>query len=150
MLRNHYGVETGTSGLIIQAQSREEILADKLVALALRPNRLKNRDLWDIGWLKQQGVELPLALLPNKINDRHQSTAEFLGLLNERKTKLQLDPLSRKDFIQEMRRFLPAHVVVGTVDNGEFWTYLTSVICAECDHVTQSLKDTPKPFNFKM
>ena len=150
MLRNHYGVEMGTSGLIIQAQSREEILADKLVALALRPNRLKNRDLWDIGWLKQQGVELPLALLPNKINDRHQSTAEFLGLLNERKTKLQLDPLSRNDFIQEMRRFLPAHVVVGTVDNGEFWTYLTSVICAECDHVTQSLKDTPKPFNFKM
>jgi predicted nucleotidyltransferase component of viral defense system len=34
MLRNHYGVEMGTSGLILQAQSREEILADKIVALA--------------------------------------------------------------------------------------------------------------------
>ena len=57
MLRNHYGVEMGTSGLILQAQSREEILADKIVALALRPNRIKNRDLWDIVWLKQQGIE---------------------------------------------------------------------------------------------
>lgn len=47
VLRNHYGVDMGTSGLIIQAESREEILADKLVAFALRPNRLKNRDLWD-------------------------------------------------------------------------------------------------------
>ena len=44
VLRNHYGVEMGTSGLIVQAQSREEILADKIVAFALRPNRLKNRD----------------------------------------------------------------------------------------------------------
>ena len=40
-------------GLILQAESREEILADKIVALALRPNKLKNRELWDIGWLKQ-------------------------------------------------------------------------------------------------
>ena len=45
LLRNPYGVDMGTSGLIIQAQSREEILADKLLALVLRPNRIKNRDL---------------------------------------------------------------------------------------------------------
>ena len=54
VLRNFFGVEMGTSGLIIQAQSRAEILADKMVAFALRPNRIKNRDLWDICWLKQQ------------------------------------------------------------------------------------------------
>jgi hypothetical protein len=45
VLRNHYGIDMGTSGLIIQAESRAEIFANKLVALALRPNRLKNRDL---------------------------------------------------------------------------------------------------------
>jgi len=150
VLRNHYGVEMGTSGLIIQAQSREEILADKLVALALRANRLKNRDLWDIGWLKQQGVELPLALLPNKILDRHRSTAEFLDLLDERKLKLQRDPLLHHDFIKEMRRFLPARVVVETVDNAAFWTYLTSVICAECEKLIQSLGNTSEQLNFKM
>lgn len=36
---------SGTAGLILQAQSREEILADKIIALAFRENRLKNRDL---------------------------------------------------------------------------------------------------------
>ncbi len=81
----------------------EEILADKLVALALRVNRLKNRDLWDIVWLKQQGIDLPLDLIPKKILDRHRSTAEFLDLLNERKSKLQLDFVLYTDFIKEMR-----------------------------------------------
>ncbi len=36
MLRNIHGVDLGTSGLILQAQSREEILADKIIALAFR------------------------------------------------------------------------------------------------------------------
>ena len=43
----------GTGGLIIQAESKEEIFADKLIAFALRPNRIKYRDLWDIVWLHQ-------------------------------------------------------------------------------------------------
>ncbi|MDT8334183.1 MAG: nucleotidyl transferase AbiEii/AbiGii toxin family protein [Desulfurivibrionaceae bacterium] len=150
MLRNHYGVEMGTSGLIIQAQSREEILADKLVALALRANRLKNRDLWDIGWLKQQGVELPLALLPNKIIDRHQGTAEFVDLLNKRKVKLQRDPSLRHDFIEEMRRFLPVRIVEETIEKEGFWAYLTSVVCAEGEQAIKSLVNNPEPFNFKI
>lgn len=150
MLRNPYGVEMGTSGLIIQAQSREEILADKLVALALRENRLKNRDLWDIVWLKQQGSDLPLDLIPKKILDRHRSTAEFLDLLNERKFKLQMDSALRTDFIQEMRRFLPARIVAETIENEEFWPYLTSVIGAECEQVAQSLGNTSEPPRFKM
>jgi hypothetical protein len=38
MLINPYGVDMGTNGLIIQAQSREEIYTDKLLEFALRPN----------------------------------------------------------------------------------------------------------------
>ena len=70
LLRNHYGVDMGTSGLIIQAQSKEEILADKVVAFALRPNRIKNCDIWDIGWLKQQNITLPTNLVWKKVTDR--------------------------------------------------------------------------------
>ena len=150
MLRNHYGVEMGTSGLIIQAQSREEIMADKLVALALRANRLKNRDLWDIVWLKQQGVDLPLDLIPKKILDRHRSTAEFLALLNERKCQLQRDPLLKQDFIREMRRFLPVRIVVETIENEAFWDYLTGLVCAECEQVAQSLGNASESLKFKM
>lgn len=150
MLRNHYGVEMGTSGLIIQAQSREEIMADKLVALALRANRLKNRDLWDIVWLKQQGIDLPLDLIPRKILGRHRSTVEFLALLDERKCQLQRDSLLKQDFIREMRRFLPVRIVVETIEKEAFWDYLTGLVCAECEQVAQSLGNASESLKFKM
>ncbi len=140
MLRNHYGVEMGTSGLIIQAQSREEILADKLVALALRSNRIKNRDLWDIAWLKQQGIEPPLALIPKKIADHRRGPAEFAALLRARKTQLQTEPEVRDAFVREMRRFLPSKMVTETVNNEGFWAYLTDLAGSECDRVLASLR----------
>ena len=87
MLRNLYGIDLGTSGLILQAQSREEILADKVIALAFRENRIKNRDLWDIAWLTQQEM--------------------------------------RKEFLKEMRRFLPSATVRDTIEKEAFWIYLT-------------------------
>jgi putative effector of murein hydrolase len=62
LLLNLYGVDMSTSGLIVQAQSREKIFADKLVAFALRPNRIRNSNLWDIAWLHQEAKEIWKAL----------------------------------------------------------------------------------------
>jgi len=126
MLRNIYGVELGTAGLILQAQSREEILADKLIALAFRENRVKNRDLWDIAWLTQQGVELPARLIPLKIRDHQRDTGDFEKLLRGRLADLKAKPEMRVDFIKETRRFLPAATVRG-LETPDYWTYLTQV-----------------------
>ena len=128
MLRNLYGVEMGTSGLILQAQSREEILADKIIALAFRENRIKNRDLWDIAWLRQQGVELPVTLIPLKIHDHQRTPAEFISRLRGRVAKLKEQPAARSDFMQEMRRFLPAAVVRETLENAAYWPYLVKLL----------------------
>jgi predicted nucleotidyltransferase component of viral defense system len=128
MLRNHYGVEMGTSGLILQAQSREEILADKMVALALRPNRLKSRDLWDIVWLNRQGITLPVQLVLQKALDRRQEFPSFLEQLQQRIMLLQSDPAVRKDFLAEMRRFLPPEVFGENLETDEFWTYLIGLV----------------------
>lgn len=132
MLRNPYGVDMGTSGLVLQVQSREEIFADKLVAFALRPNRLKNRDLWDMAWLHQQGIALPLALLPGKLVDRHCATADFLTVMNERSQALLTVPKLHDDFCQEMRRFLPVALLSETVEQAAFWTYLTHLVTDLC------------------
>lgn len=137
MLRNLYGIDLGTSGLILQAQSREEILADKLIALAFRENRIKNRDLWDIGWLVQQGVELPVNLIPLKIRDHQHSDAEFATALQERTTALKKQPAYRDDFVKEMRRFLPAMAIRDTVEKDPWWSYLTQVID---EQATKALK----------
>lgn len=128
MLRNLYGIDLGTSGLILQAQSREEILADKIIALAFRENRLKNRDLWDIGWLAQQGIELPSPLIPLKIRDHQREPKEFVALLTERTTALQTQPLLRADFMKEMRRFLPAATVRDTIEKEAYWSYLVALV----------------------
>lgn len=150
VLRNHYGVDMGTSGLIIQAQSREEILADKLVAFALRPNRLKNRDLWDIGWLKQQNVGLPLDLVPKKVLDHRRGIDEFLNLMAGRKRQLRNDPHVHSAFIHEMKRFLPSRIVAQTVENDAFWGYLAGVVEMECDKVMHALTGVTTPLTFRM
>ncbi len=128
MLRNLYGVDLGTAGLILQAESREEILADKMIALAFRENRIKNRDLWDIGWLVQQGVELPVKLIPLKVADHQREGAEFFELLRSRVQGLKSQPEMRNDFAKEMRRFLPAATVRDTVEKETYWEYLIQVI----------------------
>ncbi|MEX0671674.1 MAG: nucleotidyl transferase AbiEii/AbiGii toxin family protein [Pirellulales bacterium] len=128
MLRNLYGVDLGTAGLILQAESREEILADKVVALALRENRIKNRDLWDIAWLTQQGVELPLSLIPLKIRDHKSEKAGFTAALESRLAALRVQPDARTDFIKEMRRFLPAAAIRDTIEKESYWGYLTQVV----------------------
>ena len=131
MLRTLYGVDMGTSGLILQAQSREEILADKVIALAFREGRIKNRDLWDIAWLRQQGVELPASLIPLKIHDHRRSKEEFRSLLRERVEELGKTEVLRKDFINEMRRFLPVATAAQTVEQEPYWQYLIQVIREE-------------------
>ncbi len=131
MLRNLYGVDMGTSGLIIQVQSREEILADKMLALAFRPNRIKNRDLWDIVWLKQQGIALPLNLIPAKISDHRRNIPEFTKHLEARMVSLKNDSRMRKAFINEMQRFLPPQVVVETLEKEAFWAFLVELVQGE-------------------
>jgi len=127
MLRNIYGIEMGTSGLILQAESREEILADKFIALALRSNRMKYRDLWDIYWLLQQGIELPIDLIPKKINDHHQKPREFVNLL-EARLKILSHSETKKEFLYEMRRFLPTATVKTVLEKKDFWIYLTDLL----------------------
>jgi hypothetical protein len=150
MLRNHYGVDMGTSGLILQAQSREEILADKLLAFALRPNRLKNIDIWDMIWLHQQGVVLPLPLLPLKLDDHHCNQQKFADLLSARNLALATNPDLYADFQQEIRRFLPTALVTGTVEQPAFWQYVTTTIAAECQRAFGYLMQDGKAAEFKM
>lgn len=149
MLINHYGIDMGTSGLILQVESREEILANKLVALVLRPNRIKNRDLWDIAWLKQQGADLPLSLLIKKIGDHKKTDTEFIVLLEKRIQSLQ-EIATQVGFSKEMKRFLPPAVVKRTVESDQFWQYLCATINEEGQRVIMHLKGEGPRTGFEM
>lgn len=150
MLLNPYGVEMGTSGLILQAESREEIFADKLVAFALRPNRIKYRDLWDIAWLHQQAVKPQTDLIPQKLKDHHCQMQHFLRRLDERQHMLQADPKVAIEFRQEMRRFLPTELITQTSDQASFWVFLTGLMDNLCAQVRKSLNKEKPNFGFQM
>jgi predicted nucleotidyltransferase component of viral defense system len=125
-LRNLYAVDMGTSGLVLPAQSQREILADKVVALAMRRNRLKNRDLWDIAWLHQGGSVVDNALVRQKLTDRAIAYETFLAALRDRTTFLAKEKAAYADFRKEMERFVPSDLVDKTVRNPQFWAFLTS------------------------
>lgn len=128
MLLNPYGVDMGTSGLIIQAQSREEIYADKLLAFALRPNRLKHRDLWDMVWLHQQGLKPRIELIPVKLNDRKIPPKQFIELFSEREKSLTADRNIASEFKKEMLRFLPSDQIDTVIKQKDFWSFIVNLI----------------------
>ena len=150
LLLNPYGVDMGTSGLIVQAESREEIYVDKLVAFALRAGRIKNRDLWDLLWLRQQGVMPAWQLLTRKLADHHCTTADFLGAFASRTALLEENPAVANDFRKEMSRFLPAHLVTGTVNEPAFWTVLVRHIQDLNGQVTRQLGSPDSAPRFPM
>ena len=149
-LLNPYGIEMGTSGLILQAQSREEIFADKLVAFALRPNRLKNRDLWDIAWLHQQQIKPALDWIKNKLKDHHAQTDAYLNAFAERTAAMKKNPGIAKEFRKEMARFLPNETVRETVDSEKFWEYLSNLLEDYYKQIVQTLHGRESPPAFKM
>jgi predicted nucleotidyltransferase component of viral defense system len=123
-LRNDYGVDMGTGGLIVQVQAREEILVDKWIALAFRPNRVQYRDLWDILWLDRQRVDLLPDLLARKLDDRELDRRVFLGRLDQRIAFLADDAIHQRAFRQEMERFLGQTDLRESVDSPDFWPLL--------------------------
>ncbi len=140
VLLNPYGVDMGTSGLIVDAESREEIFADKFLAFAFRPNRIKYRDLWDIVWLHQQNVDLPFDLIPLKIDNHHKEINDFLTSLHDRCQHLNNEPKLKHEFYQEMTRFLPPELYRKTLEQENFWPFLTGLMNDYGQKINQKVK----------
>lgn len=130
LLRNQYGVDMGTAGLIVYAQTKEEILADKWIALAGRPNRIKQRDVWDIAWLVQNGVQLDSGLLMDKLVDRQYTLQEFCRVLRER-----LADMDQQAFLFEMQRFLDPAAVKATIMRQEYFAAVKELLRNEMENI---------------
>ena len=138
MLQNPYGVEMGTSGLIIQAESREEIFTDKIVSFALRRGRIKNRDLWDMVWLQQRGIRPLFDLIQTKLDDHKCEKRHFMDILHRRQQAL-LSQEAANAFREEMHRFLPRDTISKTVINHAFWEFLVNLVNDLCYELKKTL-----------
>jgi predicted nucleotidyltransferase component of viral defense system len=125
MIRNHYRTDFGTSGMVLMAESREEILHDKFLALGLRPNRVKYRDVWDIVWLSNQGISLDRHFMETKLADRLAAQKDFYEQLVDRVNRLGN---AYDDFMFEMRRFLPSLLVSDIEKQKGYWPFVLSLL----------------------
>ncbi|BFM22216.1 nucleotidyl transferase AbiEii/AbiGii toxin family protein [Gilvimarinus japonicus] len=129
-LLNHYNIVVPTEGILVPVQSLQEILADKFIALAYRARRIKPRDIWDIVWIKQRGVELSKELVDKKLAARHKQSDDFRQALTIQLAKLTQDDEVHDDFNMEMSRFIPKKIKERTLDNPEYWAYVQEEVSA--------------------
>lgn len=125
MVRDKYGVSMGAEGILLYAESLQEILCDKLIAFARRPNRVKNRDLWDIHWLVQKNVPVNEELLLKKLSDRQISEKEFSLQYKDRVASIKN---GQNAFLFEMRRFLLPSAFSQQFTSDMWWQYLLNLL----------------------
>lgn len=86
----------------------DEVLADKIVAVAFRAF-LKGRDLWDLFFLvDQKGISLDLGLVARKVADYGHSLTDFRERLAWAARRIADE--GPEVLAQEMARFMPQTV----------------------------------------
>lgn len=112
-IAQNYGV-VRESRMLVRVQSREEILASKLVAFSasvVTRNRPRFRDIWDMHWLRGNGTAIRNGLVRAKMGDHHVDSAWFETAANS-----VGDIIRSADFTNEMRRFLLPHTAAELLD----------------------------------
>jgi predicted nucleotidyltransferase component of viral defense system len=122
---NYPSLQAGLSTVLVNCESEEEIIADKVVALCLR-NFIKARDLWDLVMLNQKGMTINDEWVKNKFDD-YQSDGEPVEKLHQRLSELS-DYWQSGEFENEMRRFLPRKKIQETFDQSNFMAYFTQEV----------------------
>ena len=113
LARNYDFMPDGYKDMMIRVETKEEILADKLIAFPARlPTYVRWRDIWDIHWLGRNGASENADLVRAKTND--YGIEDFGGLLEAATTRLP-ELIRSKDFTKEMERFLTDTVAERTV-----------------------------------
>jgi len=125
-LLNHYSIDLGTDSVIVNCQSEEEILADKLVAFVGR-DKIKSRDLWDTAMLKQRcDIAKAWSYVGLKILERGIPQEKYVLEFENRIRNMETEKGIKKSFQSEMSRFLPYDVYQRTVMKEEFWASLVN------------------------
>lgn len=126
--------------VILRAESANEILADKAVALAARA-ALKFRDVWDVWFLQDQlDARADREIVSKKFDD--YGTEDVQAKAEARVAELTTDATAQA-FIVEMKRFLPAKRVKQITDTDLH----RSILAASGDLLRSAVLVDPRPVN---
>ena len=111
--RNYDFLPDGYEDMMIRVETKEEILADKLVAFpVMLPRCTRWRDIWDMRWLARQGSDVNADMVRAKIRDYR--VEDYIGLLETAIGRLP-ELVSSEQFVGQMDRFLTESVAGNTV-----------------------------------
>lgn len=146
-LRQNYDFLLGYGPLLVNAESLDEILADKLVAFPASVKTIRYRDIWDIAWLQQQGAKLVPELVERKVEDYYIKAYE--QLLADALDRLP-GLIGSKAFIDQMTRFIDSDTLARTLKEPKFADYLNNsvgqVLQAMAAHLNQASDDAGPDF----
>ena len=119
---NYRFLPSGYKSMEIPVESIDEIMADKLVALAASQKYVRYRDIWDLWWLRTKGATVQAELVQHKIEDYKVADyrANLEGIIE------QIPSLTSSEFKGEMSRFLSPATYTSTLTNPLFEQQLAS------------------------
>lgn len=123
---NHYPfLPDGYGDILVYTETLNEVLADKLISLPATRHYVRNRDIWDLAWLQQQGATLDTELVKTKLQDYRLT--DFDEALKARIDSLEAI-IHGQTFYDEMKRFIPPAVYQRTLAKDKFQEYLLNTI----------------------
>lgn len=124
-LRQNYDFLRAYGTVLVNTESLDEIMADKVIAYPASVKYVRFRDIWDLAWLTQQGARLDPALVRLKIAD--YGIQNFIGLLQGAIERLP-GVVNGKDFKAQMLRFIDTDTIGRTLDQAPFLDYLVKTV----------------------
>lgn len=139
-LRANYDFLLGYGSVLVNTESLDEVMADKMLAFPASTKYIRHRDIWDLAWLVQQGAKLNPALVDLKIAD--YKIEDYPGLLRSAIARLP-EIVSSKPFKDQMLRFIDSETIAKTLDNPQFLTYLVKTVSGLFSTMASHLTDQP-------
>ncbi|WP_282110951.1 nucleotidyl transferase AbiEii/AbiGii toxin family protein [Shewanella algicola] len=145
---NYDFLPDGYRDMLVLTETLDEVMADKLVSLPATQKYVRNRDIWDLAWLKQQGAVVRTDLVAQKVADYKIAEAYNAMLMSmiERLPSL----ITGEEFMAEMKRFIPTDVFDRTLGQKKFITYLASSVVTMLKEVQSSFRESDETPEFKM
>lgn len=144
---NYNFLPDGYADTLVMTEKLDEIMADKLISLVNTGRYVRNRDIWDLRWLKQNSAVVDLDLVNRKIRDYRIS--DYPGKLD-----VMLQRLSKivhgETFKNEIKRFIPEDVRERTLGKDKFYDFLETEIRGLLAEVRTGLLGVESDNAFKM
>ena len=117
--RNYRALPDGCGNMVIQARTKNGILADKLVAFPATLDRrnLRWRDLWDMHWLARNGAVVDARLVQDRV--QAQQVVDYPDRLAAATRRIP-ELIGFDGFIRQLSRFLDKETAAATVFRPEW------------------------------